>query len=170
MRGAVGATGPIGEAGAAGSPGPQGPVGPPQVFGSRIHVAAQTLTVPANGNVQIALDTTGAGLGVAYAPANSITVLAAGTYAIAFAAIVTPNVNNVAIVQVEINGATSFQLQEIIGMSPTPTLFQLQAIADIPANGVVSLHITTTATATYTISAGGANLSVMGVAQRNDTI
>lgn len=162
--GANGTPGPTGSAGIVGPQGLQGPIGPPQVFGSRVSTIAQTLSVPANGNMPIALDATGAGLGVTYAPANSITVLSAGTYAVSFATLVTPNVNNVAIVQVEINGDTSLQLQEIIGMSPTPTLFQLQAIASMPAGAVVSLHITTTSAATYTIPVGGAHLSVMAVA------
>lgn len=168
-QGNIGPIGLTGATGATGSTGPTGPTGPAgttggiEAFGERYTEGAETVSVTANQDTQIPLQTNGPGQNTSYTTSNAITVNTAGTYQIYYLLDVSSSQEGELTVSlrknnIDIDGSTI----SLNVPANENQLFTGSVIVTLAENDTIDLAVNSTATVTLTLDSNvGSKVSLI---------
>lgn len=156
-QGATGPTGPQGLQGIQGATGPTGPDGSIAAYGEKYTEATNPITLEANTQTQVPLESNGPSSNITYDTANVLTIENAGVYQIDFLLNASPSTPTTLTAAVRQNN-TNISGTQITLTTDTDdnALFTASAITTLNANDQIDLTVTSSNAATLTF---GANTS-----------
>ena len=158
IQGATGPTGPQGLQGIQGATGPTGPDGSISAYGEKYTEATNPITLEANTQTQVPLESNGPGSNVSYDTTNVLTINDTGVYQIDFLLNASPSAATTLTAAVRQNNTNiTGTLITLTTDTDDNALFTASAITNLNANDQIDLTVTSSNAVTLTF---GDNTSI----------